>query len=189
MRSNGRATPSAPPRRPSPRAGTRGTRIRSSPGRGSNAPRPFSTGGRRRGRRRSSSPSAHGSLMINYQYETSLPAGGRGDPAGTRGRRRADRSRRDRDERLLEGDAGRPAAHGAVRAGARPRRPSRSRRVARIYEPGFAWSLFGDLRRASEVSVRGIAMAERDGDEQCAAFMRGNLMGPSSSGASGMRRH
>ncbi|MBD0338044.1 MAG: AAA family ATPase [Thermoleophilia bacterium] len=42
---------------------------------------------------------------------------------------------------------------------------------------GVAWAEAGDYRRAAAVLERGIEGAERDGEEQGARFMRGNLMG------------
>ena len=50
--------------------------------------------------------------------------------------------------------------------------------VARAYTNlGGAGGAFGDLGRAIEVSVEGAARAERDGDLQGAAFLRGNVLG------------
>jgi class 3 adenylate cyclase/tetratricopeptide (TPR) repeat protein len=50
--------------------------------------------------------------------------------------------------------------------------------AARAYTNlGVAWGSIGDLGRAIEVSVEGAARAERDGDLQGAAFLRGNVLG------------
>ncbi|HET7515642.1 MAG TPA: adenylate/guanylate cyclase domain-containing protein [Gaiella sp.] len=50
--------------------------------------------------------------------------------------------------------------------------------AARAYTNlGVAWASLGDLRRAVEISAEGAARAERDGDVQGAAFLRGNLLG------------
>jgi class 3 adenylate cyclase/tetratricopeptide (TPR) repeat protein len=50
--------------------------------------------------------------------------------------------------------------------------------AARAYTNlGVAWGAFGDLERAIEVSAEGAARADRDGDVQGAAFLRGNVLG------------
>jgi tetratricopeptide (TPR) repeat protein len=54
----------------------------------------------------------------------------------------------------------------------------RGRVAGRAYTNlGVAWNAFGEFRRAADVWVAGIDVAERDGDELSAAFMRGNVMG------------
>jgi tetratricopeptide (TPR) repeat protein len=50
--------------------------------------------------------------------------------------------------------------------------------AARAYTNlGVAWASLGDLKRAIEISAEGAARAERDGDIQGAAFLRGNVLG------------
>jgi class 3 adenylate cyclase/tetratricopeptide (TPR) repeat protein len=50
--------------------------------------------------------------------------------------------------------------------------------AARAYANlGVAWAAVGDLDRAIEVSTEGAALAERDGNAEGAAFLRGNVMG------------
>jgi class 3 adenylate cyclase/tetratricopeptide (TPR) repeat protein len=50
--------------------------------------------------------------------------------------------------------------------------------AARAYTNlGVAWASLGDLRRAIEISAEGAALADRDGDMQGAAFLRGNILG------------
>ena len=116
-------------------------------------------------------------LMINYQYETSLPVA---DDAIQQARAVGDVQ--------IEADAIVTSACSRAMLGDRQSMElfeqalalvgHRGRVASRAHTNlGVAWSVFGDLQRATEVSVRGIAIAERDGDEQSAAFMRGNLMG------------
>ncbi len=116
-------------------------------------------------------------LMINYQYETSLPVA---DEAIQQARAVGDVQ--------IEADAIVTSACSRAMLGDRQSMElfeqalalvgHRGRVASRAHTNlGVAWSVFGDLQRAAEVSVRGIAIAERDGDEQSAAFMRGNLMG------------
>ena len=116
-------------------------------------------------------------LMINYQYETSLPVA---DEAIQQARAVGDVQ--------IEADAIVTSACSRAMLGDRQSMElfeqalalvgHRGRVASRAHTNlGVAWSVFGDLQRATEVSVRGIAIAERDGDEQSAAFMRGNLMG------------
>ena len=103
-------------------------------------------------------------LMINYQYETSLRVA---DEAIQHARAVGDVE--------LEADA---IVTSACRASAGTRRHgavrpalalvARGRVAARAYTNlGVAWSVFGDLQRATEVGV-GHRAAERDGDEQSA---------------------
>ncbi|MFN2471801.1 MAG: tetratricopeptide repeat protein, partial [Gaiellaceae bacterium] len=54
----------------------------------------------------------------------------------------------------------------------------RGRVASRAYTNlGIAWAEAGDYRRADAVLERGLEVAERDGEEQGARFMRGNRMG------------
>lgn len=117
-------------------------------------------------------------VMVNYQYETSLPIA-----------EEAIQQARAVGDVQIEADAMVTSACSTAMVGDHQRSMElfeqalalvghRGRVASRANTNlGVAWSFFGDLQRAAEVSARGIAMAERDGDEQSAAFMRGNLMG------------